>query len=385
MKTEIASLELHYLLKDFQALVGAKVEQIYQVGRDEFIFQLHLPGVGKRFIRIMLGRFIYLASDKGAVPEKPPGFCLYLRKKLKNARLKSTTQIGFERIVEIIFENKELRFKLVVEIFGKGNLIICDDKGIILSVLEQKQWKDRTVKPREQYIYPDKGVDVLSLASEQFINILKASDKENIVKSLAIDFGLGGVYAEEVCFLAKVDKTIKPFQLSEKELLSLHHSLNSLLSKDLSKEKAMIIYTDEKKQEIKDIVPFSLNFYSAFQTQEFVSFNSALDSVLTSKSSSRLAEKSKAAEKADKNKEFDKLNRIISEQELRISGLEKSEQENQRKAELIYENYSLVNQIIKEFSELRKTISLAELQEKFKGHKIIKQLDTKTGEITIEL
>jgi predicted ribosome quality control (RQC) complex YloA/Tae2 family protein len=386
MKTELSSIELHYIIKELQSLISAKVEQIYQVAKDELIIQLHVPSTGKKILRIMLGKLMYLASAKPSVPEKPPGFCLYLRKRLKNARLRELKQIGFDRIIEFSFETKDAKYKMIIELFSKGNIIICNEENKIVSVLERQEWKDRSVKPGEPCKYPKKEVSFLDITSEQLKALLTASDKENLVKSLAIELGIGGVYAEELCLISKVDKNLKPNQLSDKELASIHEGIQELRNKELAPlvilpKKAAEARPEKDVKDVKDIIPFPLTFYKDFPSTSADSFSNALDSILTDKAEEKAID---SAEKTAKTK-IDKVEDMIKSQEQRIAGLEKSEKENQRKGEFIYENYPLVEQALKGIAELRKTLSWKEVKEKFRNHKIIKDVDEKTGEITLEL
>jgi predicted ribosome quality control (RQC) complex YloA/Tae2 family protein len=378
MKTEISSLELHYLLREFEPLIEAKLEQVYQVGKEEFVLQFHVPNLGKRILRIIVGKLLYLASAKGDMPEKPPGFCLYLRKKLKNARLREVRQLGFERIVEFVFETKEAKFRMMIELFSKGNLILCDEAGVILSVLEAQEWKDRIVKSKEHYTYPKKEFNFLSMSKEELSAMLIKSDRENLVKTLAMDIGLGGIFAEELCFMAGVDKNLKSKGISGKEVGEIYDAIKNLLSKQLS---PLIIYDDDSKTVVKDVVPFSLNAYKSLSISESSSFNSALDSVFTRRIDVKAID---TAEKAAKTK-LDKIDEMIKQQEIRLEGLEKSEKDNQAKAERIYENYVLVKEILDEVNVLRKKMPWPEVKAKFKGHKIIVDINEKTGEIAIDI
>ncbi|MBW2967472.1 NFACT family protein [Candidatus Woesearchaeota archaeon] len=386
MKSELSSLELYFLLKEFQQLVGAKVEQIYQLERSEFTFQFHVPGKGKRILRIMRGSMMYLASAKGQTPQTPPGFCLFLRRKLKNARLRSVTQMGFERIVEILFETKDAKFRLVIEMFSKGNIILCDEQGTILSLLEQQEWKGRTLKPRQVYLPPERGVDLKELSLDAVREMLTKSEKESLVKSLAIDFGLGGLYAEELCLVAGVDKTLKPAQLSDREVEDVHSAIGALLSKDLAPG---VVYSagtgadegEDSSSDVKDIVPFPLEFYKGLPFDKKADFNSALDSVFTTAKESREMEHAESAATT----KVDKVQEIIRQQEQRIEGLERSAADNQRKGEFIYENYALVRQIIDEISAMREKMSWKEVEEKIRHNKIIKGVDEKTGDVTVEI
>nr|MCU0405335.1 NFACT family protein [Chitinophagaceae bacterium] len=60
-------------------------------------------------------------------PEKPPMFCMLLRKYLSQARLKKIQQIKSERIVELRFETIDEEYSLVIELFANGNIILVKD------------------------------------------------------------------------------------------------------------------------------------------------------------------------------------------------------------------------------------------------------------------
>ena len=72
-------------------------------------------------------------------------------------------------------------------------------------------------------------------------------------------------------------------------------------------------------------------------------------------------------------------------QEAKIIELQKSADENQRKGEAIYEKYQLAFSILEEIKKARKTHSWKEIKEKLKGHKIIKEVNEKTGEIVLDI
>ena len=56
MKQELTSLDLHYLVKEFQALVGARVDKFYEQSEDkkEFLFVFHKSGSGKLMLGLSL-------------------------------------------------------------------------------------------------------------------------------------------------------------------------------------------------------------------------------------------------------------------------------------------------------------------------------------------
>jgi len=84
-------------------------------------------------------------------------------------------------------------------------------------------------------------------------------------------------------------------------------------------------------------------------------------------------------------KNVEEMERIIAEQRQKIKGLEDAEKENKRKAEIIYEKYSLIKEVIEQIKQARKRYSWQEIKEKLKGHKLIKEINEKEKKIILEL
>ena len=366
MKTEITALDLRYLVKEFKILEGGKIDQIYQTSKKDFLIRFHVPSKGKVMLRLILPKFVYITDYKGGIPEKPLGFCLFLRKYLRNARVRKVLQEDFERILVIEFE-KEKKYNLIIELFAKGNMILCDTENKIIGLLEQQRWKDRDVKAGIKYEVPKRKYDFLKLKEIELKEIAK--QEKEIVKALAVDLGLGGVYAEEICFAAEIDKKKK--KLNPEELKKLYKAIKELR---LRKPKP-IIYSG------KDIMPFELGIHEGKEKRNFKSFNEAIDKVITIslKESDETKKKSKYADKIKKTE------KIIEMQKKNIEKLEKEMKENTAKGEKIYENYKLMEQILEEIKKARKKYSWEQIKAKLKGHKIIKEINIKEKKAVIEL
>lgn len=365
MKNQLSALELHYLIKELKSLIGGKIDKIYNPEKNELLIQLHIPNTGKKMLRISVPNFLYITAHK-TKQEQPSGFCAYLRRKLANARLRSIDQKEFERIVELVFENKEGKFSLIIELFSKGNIMLLQDNRI-LSAIEYQKWKERTIKPKEEYIYPKKKYNLLKLTEKELSSLLKESDKESVVKTLAMDLGLGGIFSEEVCFSAKIDKDQPPKNL--KDAKGLFNALKSLRDKKIAPSISG-----------SEMMPFALESKESEKT-DFSSFNELLDSRLT-KAQIEIAES--ASIKA-KNKELEKVRRIIDSQESTIKKLEKKEAEEREKAEAIYNNYQIINDILKQITAAKSKFTHKEIKERLKASKIIKDFNPENKTITVEL
>ncbi|MBU0667090.1 MAG: NFACT family protein [Nanoarchaeota archaeon] len=311
---------------------------------------------------------MFLTEYKEEFPENPPGYCTFLRKRLKNARIKSLKQKSFERILEIIFEAKESELILIVELFSKGNLLLCEEDYTIISPFKSQNWKDRTIRGRVKYEFPPSQTNTPKLSDEDFLQKIAASNKDSIVKTLAIDFGFGGLYSEEICFAAKIDKTKKKF--SKEELKRILKEAKELFSKKI---KANICENE--------LLPFELKILQTKKKIFYESFNQAIDEELTTNKITEL----KSEEKKHKEGKKDKLKLILEQQTEKINGLETSALENQRKGEFIYENYSVLKDILVQLNFAKEKFSWKEIKEKLKGHKIIKDVNEKERKVTVNL
>ena len=202
---QISSLDLKYLCKEIQTLIGARITKIYQPKKEVLLFQCHIPSKGKQSLGINIPFAVYLTTERSPQIE-PSAYCKKLRTLLQGGRIKTIEQQGFERILKISVEIKTTTFHCMIELFGKGNFIVCDHNMIILLPLSGKTWKDRILRKAQPYELPPQRVNVFMLTLSQLQQLIKESRQTSIVKTLATNCGLGGKYAEECCALAALDK-----------------------------------------------------------------------------------------------------------------------------------------------------------------------------------
>lgn len=332
MKNQLTALDIHYLIKEFKELANSKVDKIYHPARKELLIQLYITNKGKKILRIMAPNLIFLTARKGEA-EKPSGFCMFLRKSLEGSRLKEIKQINSERVVELVFQKKE-KYSLIIELFSKGNIVFCDNNKKIIALVEKQKWKDRNVDVGEKYIYPKKEYNFLKLKESEFASFLKKSNKESIVKALAAELGFGGEYAEELCLLAGIKKNKKLKELEKKEIKGLFDNIKKLINK---------------------------------------------------KTGNLSAEIEPSIEKPLKSKTMIKTENIIKKQQERIKAVKNEIKEENKKAEMIYQKYKLVDEILKEMKKAREKHSWKEIERRLKGHKIIKKVISKESKIIVEI
>lgn len=351
----LTSLDLYFLVKELQVMKNAKIDKVFD-DDEKILFQIHIPGKGKKYLKIILPSTLFLTEHKGSL--ESGNFGINIRKHLKNTRIRKIEQVGFERILKLTLDE----LVLYIELFSPGNIILCRNNKIIMAKT-YKGFGSRVIRPNTEYEFPVKKYNFLDLKEKDLASLFESSKKSSIVITLATELGLGGTYSELLLENSKINKS--KTDLDNKELKRLFESIETIKN------------TEPKGYLGDTISPIKIKTVK----KTFDSFNDALDNVLTEE-----IEKKKEDVIVSKfEKKKDKILGIIKEQEMRIKGLEISINENQKKGEFIYENYQKLDILLKEFNEIKNKHSMKEIKEKLKGHKIIKDIDEKQKKIVIEL
>lgn len=219
-----SALDLYYLVKELQVLVNARISQIYHPAKHTIILEVYSSKTGKKYLWLNVADSAILSDNKES-RETPTSLCMYLRKYLNQGIITEITQRDFDRILEIKIRHKDT-YILIAEFFSHGNLVITDEYHTILNCLEHQEWKDRAIKPRETYKSPPSQINPLTLSKEKISEIISTSDKENIVKTLAISLSLGGEYAETILALANIGKNKK--SLTAEEILEIYDTIQKI-------------------------------------------------------------------------------------------------------------------------------------------------------------
>lgn len=370
MKKQLSSVDLCYLAEELQVLKDSRIDKVYQPEKYIIIFSLYKTNVGKKLLKVDIGKTIFIAEEKEDYDEIL-GFGQLLRKYLDGFFLYEIKQLKPERILKLSFKAKEDKKKLYLEFFGKGNAILCNEHDIIINALEHHEFRERVVKPKLKYVYPVMSYNLFDLKEDDLEKMFKNSKKENIVTSLATELGLGGVYSEEVCLSAKMDKNINPEKTDNSSIKLILNSIKRIISNKIDP----YIVLDEKQGFI-DVIPFEFEYYKNSQKNTFKTFSEAVSSFF-----SHFKER--------KETQFDKtlksLQYVIEQQKHTIEELRKEEHELRKKGELIYENYSIIKEVLDEIIKASEKFSWKEIKEKIKGHKIIKEVDDKERKIIVDI
>ena len=266
----VLTAELDMMIKD------SRISNIYQLNEKMLLLNLRKPKGLRENLLIEAGRRLHITTYVFEKPLKPPDFCMALRKYLRNGRIKKIQQYDFERIVELIVESKAGEYRLIIELFGEGNIILVGPDDKILHALTYKRMRDRNIIRGEIFKYPPpRGRDPRTIHLEDLEEIRKMGRIE-VVRSVTRFLGIGGKYAEEVLTRAGIQKNMLSSSLKDEELRSIYGSLEELLSEASISKESPSIFVDEKGRWV-DVSPIEMKKYSDLKSIRFKSFNEALD------------------------------------------------------------------------------------------------------------
>lgn len=363
---ELFSIDVHYAVQELQIFIGAKIEKAYQGERRDVFLHLYCADTKKRNLRFLPG-LICSPVDKPIYPTQPPGFAMFLRKRVCGSRITKIEQVNSDRVIAFTCEYKDnTALTLIFELMPPGNIILLDETGTIINLLEQMQYKDRSLRARQLYVYPPAPYPITAINTEEFAKHITASTKESIVKTLAIHCGMGGTYAEEACVRAEIPKHRN--DLSPEEILRVATAVHTTLHQPL------LPSADSQR-----IYPFPL--LSKETTLCNTTFLTALATLVKD---DVLSQDNKAQKKSSPK---NKLQTLIDAQGAQLAALEQSMHEDQRRGELIYEHYSAVQQLLETVRHARekkqdmKTV-FTSMQATMQG---VMSYNEKNGELTLEL
>ncbi len=240
----LTGLDIRHLVREFAGLQGNIVKKIYFNGDKIFGISIY-PGIsGRRDLIIDLRGYSFLSERKWSWPQTPPAIAMGLRKRLVGRKILSIKQPRMERIIEFEFSDGT---KLIVELFGGGNVILVED-GKIRLVKERASFSDRVLKEGVEYSYPpSRSVDIKDL--DDVLEALKGFRGE-VWRALANVFGVGPPYIDEICASLEIDPRSP---LSDVDLEELAHQIYSLISS----ESRPTVYLEGGKVVNFSVIPLS--------------------------------------------------------------------------------------------------------------------------------
>lgn len=283
----------HIKIELEEALIGFRVEKIYQPAKDEIVLSMRGQGGARKLLMSAKADSprVHLTDFAPENPQTPPMLCMLLRKRLTGAKLRAIRQPQLERLLSFDFDatsdlGDRVSLTLTVEIMGKySNVILVDEAGIIVDALKRvdaAMSSQRLVLPGLAYEMPpaQNKPCVLDTPAEDIIKRLSCIDRDMALhKALLQNIqGVSPIVCRELEHLTGrgVDISVKTMTTEQKQRLSFFLNRLSGVIRDAAGTPHMVCELKGKPLDFSftDIAQYG----TAAQVKRFERFSLLLDS-----------------------------------------------------------------------------------------------------------
>jgi predicted ribosome quality control (RQC) complex YloA/Tae2 family protein len=281
IQLELSGIELRYLIREIKARITSEyyVSNILAVTIDSFLFRMHHPTEPE--ITLMLSvRGIWLTRFKFTKVEESD-LINVIKSEIERAKMESIEQSGTERIIIIRFAHLDGKKRVIVaELFGIGNIILCDENMKILALLNPIQVRHRILRRGHQYFPPPtRGIDVLDITLEQLQYMRNNSDAKDldVLRWLGRNISIPKKFVEEVIRNASISST-NVGQLTEADVFRIFTAIKELRNLNTENQQSLIVLGEDGKA--RDVVAIPTSTPMATNMRTTHSFMEGVDEVL---------------------------------------------------------------------------------------------------------
>ncbi|WP_255195777.1 ribosome rescue protein RqcH [Halorarius litoreus] len=396
-KRAMTSVDLAALATELREYEGAKVDKAYLY--DDDLVRLKLRDFDEGRVELILEtgdpKRAHVAAPEHVpdAPGRPPNFAMMLRNRLSGADLADVRQYEFDRILVFEFTREDADTLLVVELFGDGNVAVMNRDHEVIDCLDTVRLKSRTVAPGSIYDFPASRFNPLTATRDQFDAKMDQSDTD-VVRTIATQMNVGGLWAEELCTRAGVEKTLAIDDATDDDYAELFGALERLRDSLQHGQFDPRVYwetDDGERTQPVDATPVPLEEYDGVDCDQYDSFTAALDDYFFDLDREQ---PKPGSDRPDFEEEIAKYERIIDQQQGAIEGFEREAAAYREKAEAVYAHYDLVDEVLSTVREARDAgFSWDEVEERFEeaaeaGNdraKHVTGVTPENGMVTVEL
>ncbi|RMG28101.1 MAG: fibronectin-binding domain-containing protein [Methanobacteriota archaeon] len=242
----LTGVDVRVLVHEIETSISRSwITNIYQLPSNIFIFKLRDPKEGTYFLLIEPGKRFHTTQFNREMPPEPPNFCRQLRSHLRDRRINSIIQRDLDRIIEMNI-GPDPGYRLVVELFGEGNLILVSPNNKILTALRYRKMRDRDIHPGREFVQmPPAPRDIIRTGLDGFEDEIKKEQK--IVVALNKILGLGPSYSRYVLQEVGITKK-KVDELTEKEIEAIKTTCLDLRERLLQHRYQPVVYLEPEEE-----------------------------------------------------------------------------------------------------------------------------------------
>ena len=364
----MSGADVKAMTAELAALLPLWIGKIYQYDNTSFGFRLNGEEKARHLFYVVRGVRAHLVSELPPAPKNPSGFSMYLRKYIEGGKVLAIEQKAIERVLIITIGKGPSEYKLIIELFDEGNLILTDEKYTIINALAQRKFRDREIVGGAEYsmdaVCPEK------LTFEEFKEKITADEGE-IVRALATKMQLGGIASEDICQIAQVSKSMPCTFSTDVQLRPVYEAMRAWIARLTEGQDPVI--------DAKGAFPFPS--LAREPKEHFPTFSKALEAFYPKF----------IAEKVIEQKiKLSKEQRIRKQQETALITFDKKIAEATEISEIIYSHYGEVQETIDVLSAASQKLSWQEIATVIKksdapAAKRIISVDPKNASVLIDL
>lgn len=262
-------LFLHCIGQELEtAVVGAKVDKVYQPSSEELVLTLRSRDLGA--LKLLLSARansprVQLTKATFENPATPPMLCMLLRKRLGGATVTGVRQAGFDRILFLDFSatnemgDKE-NLSLAVEIMAQySNVVLIGPDGKIIDALKRvdlTRSSKRLILPGLLYELPPKQdkLDLPEHSVEELVERIRSYGHKTLSSAVLSSVeGVSPVLAREVAYRAVGDDKHLS-EMTEEDFLDLEYPLLELKKEAAATTHTFCVVRDDNDK------PFEFSF-----------------------------------------------------------------------------------------------------------------------------
>ncbi len=366
---EITSVEISRALGEMSnGLRESRLRKFYDLGDGAFRFLFYKKEGSIHVYCRLLATFNQTQFTESSVDQATP-FAMGIRKRLENATLTDARQHNSDRIIVLEFGKEG--YRLVIEMFGKGNMILINALNRIELCYKTVRYKERSVAAGNPYEFPRSStIPFDSLTEEGVASLLSlAPADKKIIRYLSDYLNVGPLYLEDIIKRSGLDP--RGALLDKGAIPRL--TGECLLFFQRMKEERPRIYLENGVP--KDYAIVGVERYAGFEFREYESFNELLDDISMGRRTERVDEGKIAARS--------KLKSNIEAQKELVVSMNAESAYYADAGRKIFENMHGINSLVA-YLQKNRNASLEETRKAF-GEMVIKEVDLKNKRVKIEL
>lgn len=279
---ELSNLEIRFLVTEISSIIDNEyyVSNVVNVSKNSFLFKFHHSTKSDVLLMIStkgiwITKTVYKQFEETDIIKS-------LRSHLERAKMISISQHSFERIIILKFKTLDDIVKiLVLELFGNGNIVLCDANMSIISILTSLVVRHRTLKPGLKYIFPPlKGLDIFEITFKQFLQSFNQANLDlDVPRWLGRTISMPKKFVEEIVHRSNIKKQFVK-ELSECDCKILFDTTKNLVTEITDKKNHKPVVIVDQYEKAIDSLPIVLNEMNQVHYRSVGSFMEGIDEAM---------------------------------------------------------------------------------------------------------